>query len=161
MRYVKFVGLLMIIVCLLLGCSSDVNPDWEDVIIYGSGSISMPSDWRCFEEQGYTYIVDNNNIPMMIQSYSFAGIEDGSEGEAESNKYAENFQSIKVLTSTGLSNGATYGKMLVSCNGNNYERFYIDITVEVPMQFIVWSDSIDEKMVKNIAKSYVAEGYED
>lgn len=89
----------------------------------------------------------------MIQSYSFAGIEDGSEGVVESNKYIENIQSIKLLTSTGLSNGATYG--------NNYERFYIDITVEVPMQFIVWSDSIDEKMVKNIAKSYVAEGYED
>ena len=66
MRYVKFVGLLMIIVCLLLGCSSDVNQDWEDVIIYGSGSISMPSDWRCFEEQGYTYIVDSHDTPLYI-----------------------------------------------------------------------------------------------
>lgn len=158
MRYVKFVGLLMIIVCVLLGCSSDISEDWKDVIIDGSGTLSVPYNWQCFEEQGYTYIVDSNGTPMMVQSYSFAGIDDGSEGVAESNKYAENVQSIKLLTSAVLSNGAIYGKMFISCNGKTHERFYIDITGEVSMQFIVWSESIDEKMVKTIAKSYEPEG---
>lgn len=155
MRNIKFGALLIMIACFFIGCTSNVSDDWQTVSFSGFGTLKIPSEWRCYEEQDYIYIVDSNDVPIMIQSYSYASILDNEAGIVESNKYVDSIQCIQSLTDTGLSNGITYGKILISYDGEQREVFYLEIVDDTCLQLLILDKSLDEAMVRKIAKTYI------
>ncbi len=92
----------------------------------------------------------------MIQTHSYAGIEDNEVGIEEKNDYF-NVQVLKTLSSSVYSNGAIYGKNLLLQNGEKKEKYYLQIGYEELVEFIIWDDTIDLESIKKIAKTFIPE----
>ena len=125
---------------------------WQTISLPQAGTMQIPPEWHCYEENDYVYIADENDTLIMFQDFD---TEEDSE-IAESYKFLKDIQYHDLVEGigTGFSNGASYGKMLISCEGTEYEKYYIQIVDDKFIKLIVWSESIDEKTVEKIAKTY-------
>lgn len=148
---------LFIISC-TAGCDEYDYDGWQTIYIEDYGTLKIPSDWKSYVEDDYLYIVDANDNPIMIQTYSYCGYNAGEEGKVESNKFVENFQCVKGLSSNALSNSTTYGKVEILQGSEKSEHYFLALNVVVNntlyMKLIVWDPSIDEDMVQKIAASF-------
>lgn len=154
----RIIALIIVLGCILAnaGCSYIHNYDgWQTVTIDSCGTVKLPSDWVVYEKDGLLYVVDEEQTPIMIQSNSYAGIEDGDEGETEANDYYKEVKCIKTLSSAYFSNSAGFGTVLVEKDGIQSEQLFLELGAVPYVQMIIWDDTVDEKLVKKIALSFV------
>ncbi len=142
--------LLILTIFILCGCSSDTD-DWKTVNIEKCGTFKIPNDWDYYVEDEIIYIM-KNDIPMMI-SYD-------RSGEIQSNSYFSDFKYIDLLESAVLSNSAYYGKAKYYHSGKEIERYYLDLSAETEsgsVDFIIWNEEIDKKLLIKIAETFILE----
>jgi hypothetical protein len=139
------------------GCASDQYSGWQTINITGCGELKIPDEWIYYESNGLIYITDSNQTPIMIESRSYPNVATGTPGSTESNDFFENVTNLKYLAGVGLSNGAYYGKVLVGKGSMQSEHYCLDIGYDRTVQLVFWAETIDEAMVKRIAKSFVSE----
>ncbi len=149
---------MLILVFVFSGCNLYNYDGWQNVEIENCGTFSIPGNWSYFIEDDKYHFVDENSNPMMIQTYSFAGFDENEQGQKESNAFFEEVQCLQTLSSAVLSNGSIYGKVQMLCNGQESEKFYINLDTEdgSAILFIFWDNSIDKDMVEKIANSFVS-----
>ena len=112
-----------------------------------------------YAQNGFLYITGKDLKPIMIQSFSHAGIEDNEQGEEESNDFFDKLINIKILDSAILSNGVTYGKTRVAKDGMESENYFLEIGHEGytrVVQFIVWDETINLKLIRKISISFIS-----
>lgn len=156
----KIVQLLIVILLIVLfaSCSEEYADDWKKIEIDDCGILAIPSDWIFFEEDGYYYITDQNDVPIMIQTYSNVVDTDMDKinSVTESNKYYDDVKEIKSVRSEVLSNGVCYGVSLMRRDGKDSERYMLELYNDKTVVFVVWSDTVTEELLVKIAKSFEA-----
>ncbi len=157
MRKSFIFALILCVVLASAGCSNATTKNWQTISIPGCGTMKIPEDWQMFEEDDRIYIVDADDRPIMIQTLSYCGSKDGQQGPAESNAYFENVTPMKYLSSAVLSNCAVYGEMLVSYEGTQSTKLFLDVGYDPSIEFIVWDETVDMDMLVTIAETFVIE----
>lgn len=140
----------LVFAIIMCGCYSNTD-DWKTVTIEKCGTFKIPNDWDYYVEDEIIYIM-KNDVPMMI-SY------DRSK-EIQSNAYFSDFKYIDLLESAVLSNSAFYGKAKYYYSGNEIERYYLDLSAETEIgsvDFIIWNEEIDKKLLIEIAETFILE----
>ena len=79
------------------------------------------------------------------------------QGDEEINVFSDKVKNIKTLSSMSSSNGATYGKALLSKNNVECEGCFLEIGNGMPIQFIDWDEEVDLKLVRKIAISFTTD----
>ena len=155
---VRYSVLIVLIIVLLAGgiiilFDNGEVEGWQTISLPQAGTMQIPPEWHCYEENDYVYIVDENDTLIMFQDFD---TEEGDSEIAESYKFLKDIKYHDFVEDigSGFSNGASYGKMLISCEGTEYEKYYIQIVDDKFIKLIVWTDSIDEETVAKIAKTY-------
>ncbi len=157
MKKVLYFILTLSIVFAIVGCSRGPTKDWQTINFPECGTLKIPEDWRMFVQDDRAYIVDADDRPIMIQTLSYCGSKDGQQGPAESNAYFENVTPMKYLSSAVLSNCAVYGEMLVSYEGTQSTKLFLDVGYDPSIEFIVWDETVDMDMLVTIAETFVIE----
>lgn len=144
----------------LFGCSS-IYDDWQVVYIEGCGIIKIPNEWSYFNEDGVIYILDESSVPVMIQSYNY----NCDMRKEESNKYYSNYKKIELVYNQVFSNSAVYEISKFLYEGKEIELSVIDLYVETvdcsDVILVVWNTDVEEKLIKDIAKSFIMEKFVD
>lgn len=156
MRKIYFVIISLCLSLLIIcGCTKK-DTELKLVGIGAYITMEVPSDWTYCEQDGFIYFVDSQANPVMMETKSFAGIVENAHGELENNPFFS-VQNIREISSEVFSNGVIVGKTQVKRNEQLLERPYLAITfIGAPnMLFIVWSDSVDSKLLKRMAKSVI------
>lgn len=138
----------------ILGCSHSPTDSWKTICIPECGTLKVPEDWYMFEKDDLIYIVDADDHPIMIETHSYCGIDDGQQGPTESNAYFKNITPMKYLSSAILSNSASYGELLVSYEGTQSSKLFLSADL---IKFIVWDETVDMEMLLKIAETFVIE----
>lgn len=149
-----------VLVCVLIfgaaGCASYNYDGWNDLAIDSCGTLKIPPNWQTYIVDDLLYIVDENKKPVMIQTHSHAGIEDGDFGEVESNAFFEEVRCLKFVSGEVFSNGAFYGRVTVEKNGMQSQQYILEFEGATRVSIVVWDDTIEDELVKKIAKSFVS-----
>ena len=121
--------------------------------------MKIPEEWRMFGKDGRFYIVDVEDRPIMIQTYSYYCWfdYDVDQGETESNEYYEDVTYIEYIASVTISNGATYGEVLVEHENERTPRYYLHLGYEKVVYLVIWDETMDEEMLADIADTFVLE----
>lgn len=145
----KVFAVILVLIMFLSACSSKTE-DWKIVNIKNCGTIKIPNEWDSFVQDDVIYIMQDEN-PKMI-SYM-------RSEQNESNAYFSNFKYIEMITSAVLSNNAIYGKAKYLYLDKEIERFYLDLggTTGEWIEFLVWDETVSEKLLISIAKTFVTE----
>jgi hypothetical protein len=155
----RIIAFVFVLICIfqIAGCSLYNYDGWKTIHVDSCGTVKLPSEWLVYEKDGLLYVVDEEENPIMIQSKSYAGIKDDDMGQTEANEYFQEVTCVKTLSSAYYSNSAGYGVVLVEKNGVQSEQLFLDLGAYPYVQMIIWDDTVDEKLVKKIAKSFVIE----
>lgn len=156
MKLLIAVLLVILVICSMVGCSRYNYEGWKEISIRNIGTLKIPSEWACYEEDGKLYFVDENQIPAMIETHSYcSGFEGDSPGDVDSNRFFDNYRCLRHISSTVFSNGAVYGEYLIEINSNQHQYYFLDLGGEETISLIIWDDTIDIEFVKKIAWSAV------
>lgn len=145
--------LLLSLIMSVFGCS-ERSKESRKVEIKECGTFEVSMDWNLYENDVYTYIVNSESKPIMIQTFSFSGIDDNQQGKSESNDFFA-VQNLKTISSQVLSNGAVFGKAILLKNEIQVERLFLEIGCERRAMFIVWDESIDLVSLEEIASTFI------
>lgn len=151
------IKLLCAIIIVFTACSTSQYDGWKTINIDNCGALKIPEEWLFYEENGFIYFTDVDANPIMIQTFSYSGIDENQHGKEESNKFFSKVINIKTLTSAVLSNGAIYGKALVEKDDCESEKYYLELGYERKILLIIWEETLNDELVKKIARSFVAE----
>ena len=128
---------------------------WQTIHIEDCGKLKIPEECSYFVEDDKVYIVDEEQNPVMIETFSYPGTYEWEHGEMDENKYYSEIVSLECLQSEGFSNSAIYGTYLMEVNGEKTEKYFISLPNEnEDLDLIVWDPTIDLKQVKKIARSF-------
>ena len=149
--------LLIVIIAILTGCNQQYS-NWRQIAIEHSGVISVPPDWKVYLYENNIYFsnksLEENNYT--IYAFQYDGYKNYG-GIASQSLFAE-LSEGECINSTVLSNGAEWGRRKYSYHNKEIERYFLTLYYGAEYSngivFVVWDDSITEKTVKEIAKSY-------
>lgn len=160
MKPVLSLALILVLFLLSGGCGFDYS-DWISVKL-NCGTVKVPGSWEIAEKDGLIYFYDSadskDNI-LAFQSGSVCAFKNDNtpyyNGDIEENAFANEFQALYLISSSVLSNGATYGEAMVSADGSELEMKYIDFSPdENNTIFYVNTDKVDDDTIINIAASF-------
>lgn len=145
----------IIIVILICSCSNKYK-GWQTIDIEKCGTLKIPNEWSCIEENGLLYFLDENMelIAFQTESRTVAYVEEQQYGELESNKYFDEVQNLALLSSCMYGNGACQGKHLLKIDGEQHTRYYIKFGYDRSILMIFWDESITEDLTIKIANSF-------
>jgi len=121
---------------------------WKRVTFDENGSFMIPNEWTMTENDGYYYILDEEDKPVLVQTYSYEG-----SNITDSNLYCDRLSVDKTLYSQVESNGISYGKVLIKRNGIKTENYEISLLPSLVMLF--WDENCSEELVLKIVSSYI------
>lgn len=136
--------------------------DWQTMCVEGCGTIKIPKDWMYYVKDEKFYVLDEENNPIMIETFS-NNREPGSKLWIEDSNifYSEIFYGGSI-NSVVIPNGVIYGNVLVKREGVKEGKIYLvlpkaNVTVEnmCGMNLIVWDKTLDMKTIEKIAWSFV------
>ena len=168
--FLKKVSLVLLVLLLVLnsicGCAklfgrSSIYDDWQVINIEGCGIIRIPNEWSYFNEDGVIYVLNESSVPVMIQSHNYV------MKEEESNKYFSNYKHLERLSNEVFSNSAMYEISTFLYEDKVIELPVINLYVETNdleyknVILVVWNMDIEEKLIKDIAKSFIMEKFVD
>ena len=130
---------------------------WKTIYIEDCGKLKIPEEWSYFVEEDKVYIIDEEQKPVMIETFSYPGPSDWEHGEMDENKYYSEIVSLVCLQSQVFSNSAVCGTYLMEVDGEKTKKYFLSLENEdstVINDLIVWDPTIDLKQVKKIAQSF-------
>ena len=148
-RIVFCIGLLAALFGCLSGCTNK-HVAWQEVDLGTCGGMKIPTAWQYYTEDDILYIVDENDEPIMIECETHDFYMFGT-----SNKFFSDFRHEALVSSTGLSNGAIYGKEVIVYQDMEKEVLYLHVGYDNDERyFIVWDDALSIEEMEEIASTY-------
>lgn len=152
----RFIAILLAILAVfsLGGCSRYNYDGWKEISIWNIGTLKIPSEWTYYEKDDKLYFLDENQVPVMIETHSYCSGD--KPGNMDCNDFFDEYRCLQHISSTVFSNGAVYGEYLIEINSNQCQHYFLDLPGEESISLIIWDDTIDIEFVKKIAWSFVS-----
>lgn len=120
---------------------------WQTVSLDDTITVKLPEHWQLVEEGGLIYVLNENEEPVMIESYRGR--------ELSSNKYVSDYYCNNYWKQVHVNDSVEYGIVTVIHADEFKELWYLDLYFdEKDNLFVVWDTSVNERTVANIAKTY-------
>lgn len=148
-------GFCFTVLASLLELPSLKTLQWQTVEFENCGTLRFPEEWAIYEQNGLVYVVDPDGAAVMTEIPYTPSIEPCRF--TYSNAFFQDVTCLKTLSSAVFGNGCTHGRFLTEYNTDQSEQYYLNFGYDRSITLLIWDDRIDEAMVKDMAKTFVAQ----